>query len=159
TDACAAHLMGHDPASDWPTPPFRRDRNHLLIAAQRGFGTVDLKEIDFQSEVQAPLAEFDSGEIDPAPTVERWRWTACEQGLFYREHRERLVGAYANQFIYLQEGEVVWSGADPSRLESRRILSGDKKDSALWLKLVDPEEKEGERFEAYEECMAIGARG
>ncbi|MFH1571940.1 MAG: DUF362 domain-containing protein, partial [Gemmatimonadota bacterium] len=37
TDACAAHLMGHDPASDWPTPPFRRDRNHLLIAAQRGF--------------------------------------------------------------------------------------------------------------------------
>ena len=30
TDACAVHLMGHDPAADWPTPPFRRDRNHLL---------------------------------------------------------------------------------------------------------------------------------
>jgi hypothetical protein len=38
TDACAAHLMGHDPASDWPTPPFRCGRNHLLMAAQGGLG-------------------------------------------------------------------------------------------------------------------------
>ena len=30
TDACAAYLMGHDPTGDWPAPPFRRDRNHLL---------------------------------------------------------------------------------------------------------------------------------
>ena len=38
TDACGMTLMGHDPHSDWPTPPFRRDRNHLLIAAKHGFG-------------------------------------------------------------------------------------------------------------------------
>ena len=65
TDACAVHLMGHDPAADWPTPPFRRDRNHLLVAAERGYGTVDLRQIDFQSErvrprpSPAPLAAFE----------------------------------------------------------------------------------------------------
>ena len=45
TDACGAYLMGHDPKSDWLTPPFHRDRNALLIAAQSGFGTVNLEEI------------------------------------------------------------------------------------------------------------------
>jgi len=45
---CVRHAPdGADPGSDWPVPPFRRDRNHLLIAAERGFGTVDLDEIDF----------------------------------------------------------------------------------------------------------------
>ena len=155
TDACAAHLMGHDPTADWPTPPFRRDRNHLLIAAQRGFGTVDLQEIDFQSEVEAPRNDFGADEMDPPSTVESWRRTACEQGLYYQQHRERLVREYANQFIFLQDGEVVWHGEDPSNLQSRRVLSGERKDSALWLKLVDPEEQEGECFAAYEECLRL----
>ena len=153
TDACAAHLMGHDPQSDWPTPPFRRDRNHLLIAAQRGYGTVDLEQIDFASEVEAPLADFDSEEMDSPQTVASWRRTACEQGLFYRQHQGELTRKYPGEFIYLQEGEVVWHGADPSNLGSRRVLSGEKKDSAMWLKLADPEEHEGERFEAYAECL------
>jgi uncharacterized protein (DUF362 family) len=47
TDACAASLMGHDPQADWLTPPFHRDRNHLRVAAEGGFGTVNLHEIDF----------------------------------------------------------------------------------------------------------------
>src|SRR5919202_5049267 len=75
TDACGTYLMGHDPAADWPTPPFRRDRNHLLLAAQHGFGTVSLDEIDFVSDVQAPLAEFDSVATDSSETVESWRRT------------------------------------------------------------------------------------
>ena len=49
--------------------------------------------------------------------------------------------------------KVVWSGPDPSNLGSRRQLSGDKKDSALWLKLVDAEEHEAELFNVYEECL------
>ena len=157
TDACAAHLMGHDPESDWPTPPFRRDRNHLLIAAQRGFGAVDLEQIDFASEVAAPLADFEAEEMDPPSTVANWRRTACEQGLFYRDNQGVLTRKYPGEFIYLQEGEVVWHGNDPSNLGSRRILSGDKKDSAMWLKLVDPEEQEGERFQAYEECLRVAS--
>lgn len=156
TDACGAHLMGHDPAADWPTPPFRRDRNHLLIAAQRGFGTVNLHEIDFQSEVEPPLApDFDADAMDAPETVTSWRLSACEQGLYYRDHQQELIERFGGQFIYLQDGEVVWHGEDPSRLDSRRVLSGDKKDRALWLKLVDPDEREGERFEVYEECMRL----
>jgi uncharacterized protein (DUF362 family) len=153
TDACGTTLMGHDPASDWPAPPFRRDRNHLLLAAQRGFGTVDLREIDFQSEVQAPLASFDSVQSDPPEMVASWRRTTCEQGLFYQDHRRQLVDRYRGEFIFLQDGDVVWHGADPANLGSRRELSGDKKDRALFLKLVDPDEVEGERFGVYDECL------
>ena len=157
TDACGMTLMGHDPQSDWPTPPFRRDRNHLLIAAARGFGTVDLDEIDFVSEVEAPLAEFDSVSTDPDATVANWRRTTCEQGLTYQDQQDQLIGRYGGQFIYLQDGQVVWNGVDPSNLGSRRDLSGDKKDSALWLKYVDPEEEEGERFERYSECLRLAS--
>ena len=40
-----------------------------------------------------------------------------------------------------------------TRLGSRRDLSGEKKESALWLKLVDPDEVEEEHFEVYEEVL------
>ena len=153
TDACGMYLMGHDPKSDWPTPPFKRDRNHILVAAQRGFGTVNLEEIDFESEVAVPLAEFDSVETDPLQTVSSWRRTTCEQGLKYLDRKKGLIDRYRGNFIYMQDGKVVWSGLDPSNLGSRRELSGEKKDSALWLKLVDPEEREGEKFSVYEECL------
>ena len=86
-----------------------------------------------------------------------WRRTTCEQGLFYRDHQPKLVDRFRGEFIYLQDGDVVWHGADPSNLGSRRQLSGDKKDSALWLKLVDPEEIEGERFGVDDECLAAMA--
>ncbi len=157
TDACGMTLMGHDPRSDWPIPPFRRDRNHLLIAAEHGFGTVDLNEIDFASEVEAPLAEFDSVSTDSDATVANWRRTTCEQGLIYEEERRKLIDRYRGAFIYMQDGQVVWNGVDPSHLGSRRKLSGDKKDSALWLKYVDPEEGEGERFERYSECLRLAS--
>ncbi len=157
TDACGMTLMGHDPHSDWPTPPFRRDRNHLLIAAKHGFGTVDLNEIDFVSEVEAPLAEFDSVSTDSDATVANWRRTTCEQGLIYQDEQRKLIDRYRGEFIYMQDGQVVWNGIDPSNLGSRRKLSGDKKDSALWLKYVDPAEGEGERFERYNECLRLAS--
>ena len=157
TDACGMTLMGHDPQSDWPTPPFRRDRNHLLIAAKHGFGTVDLNEIDFVSEVEGPLAEFDSVSTDSDVTVANWRRTTCEQGLIYQDQQRQLIDRYRGEFIYMQDGQVVWNGADPSNLGSRRKLSGDKKDSALWLKYVDPAEGEGECFERYNECLRLAS--
>ena len=153
TDACGAHLMGHDPKSDWPTPPFRRDRNHLLVAAERGFGTVDLDEIDFVSEVEAPLAEFNSYEQDEPETVQSIRQTACEQGLIYRDQQGDMIGKYANDFIYMQDGDVVWHGEDPAHIQSHREVSTDKPGSALFMKLVDPEETEGERFDVYEDNL------
>ena len=157
TDVCGMTLMGHDPYADWPTPPFRRDRNHLLIAAQRGFGTLNIEDIDFESEVTGPLAEFDSVATDSGETVDSWRRTTCEQGLIYREEQRKIIDAYRGQFVYMQDGKVVWNGEDPTNLGSRRQLSGQRKDSALWLKYVDPEEREGEHFERYEECLALAS--
>ena len=82
------------------------------------------------------------------------RQTACEQGLFYRDRQREMIDRFRNQYIYLQEGEVVWHGSDPAIIKSHREFSGDKPGQALWLKLVDPEEREGEKFEVYEECLA-----
>ncbi|HUE76275.1 MAG TPA: hypothetical protein VMP10_05540, partial [Chloroflexota bacterium] len=114
------------------------------------FGTVNLDEIDYQSDVSAPLAVFDSVETDSPAIVESWRRTTCEQGLFYRDNQRRLIDQYRGEFIFLQDNEVVWHGPDPANLASRRHLSGDKKDRALWLKLVDPVEIEGEQFSVYD---------
>ena len=154
TDACTAHLMGHDPQSDWLTPPFNRDRNSLLVAAEAGFGTVDLNEIDFESEVTGPLNEFFSHITDSQELVVSWRRTTCEQALYFRDNRQKFLAEYAGEYILLQEGEVRWHDKVSDLQESRRVLAGDKPEQAMWLKYVDPEEAEGEHFEVYEKALA-----
>ncbi len=154
TDACTAHLMGHDPQSDWLTPPFHRDRNSLLVAAEAGFGTVDLNEIDFESEVTGPLNEFFSHITDSQELVVSWRRTTCEQALYFRDNRQKFLAEYAGEYILLQEGEVRWHDKVSDLQGSRRVLAGDKPEQAMWLKYVDPEEAEGEHFEVYEKALA-----
>lgn len=153
TDACGASLMGHDPTLDWPTPPYRRDRSPIAVAAEHGFGTVNLEEIDWESERTGPVADFMSAEADPPERIARLRRSACEQGRFYRKAKDRLSERYAGQFIYLQQGEVIWSGADPSQAGPVQKLSREK-DQAVWLKLVDPAEREGEQYHVYEQLLA-----
>ncbi len=154
TDACGAYLMGHDPQSDWLTPPFHRDRNSLLVAAEGGFGTVNLDEIDFHSEVQRPVGQFYAALTDPMSTVLSWRRTTAEQALYYLDHKQEIVDKYAGQYILLQAGEVRWHSDVSDLRESRRKLAGDRPDQAMWMKYVDPEEKEGEHYEVYEHALA-----
>jgi uncharacterized protein (DUF362 family) len=153
TDVCGAWLMGHDPAADWPTPPYRRDRSTVRQAAEHGFGTLDLNQIDFATDLTPPVAEFDSEQTDPLERVGKWLCSTCEQALFFRDHQRDLSARYANEFIFLQDREVVWHGPDPHHLGSRRALSGARPDSALWLKFVDPDETEQEHFELYERAL------
>ena len=154
TDACGTWLMGHDPVSDWPTPPFKRDRNALAIAAESGFGTVNLDEMDFQTDLEPPLAEFDSCEFDSAQEIAAWRKTTCEQALFYRAHQDEIMNEYAGQYVLLQDGEVTWHGVDTQTLGSWRELHRDKPNQAPWLKHVGPADEEGEHFRVYEEILA-----
>jgi len=86
TDACGAHLMGHDPLGDWPEPPFHLNRNMLRIAHERGFGTADLDAIDFQSEVSAPVADFYAEQTESPERALAWQRSMCEQALTYRDH-------------------------------------------------------------------------
>jgi len=153
TDACATHLMGHDPMSDWLTQPFHRDRNPLLVAHEGGFGTVDLGQIDFESEVQAPLGEFFTIEMDSRETIISWRRTTAEQGMFYRENQKKIAEKYAGQYILLQMGEVKWADPEGNIRASRRHLSGEHPEQAMWLKFVDPQEAEGEHYEVYEQTL------
>ncbi|MGC9349673.1 MAG: DUF362 domain-containing protein [Anaerolineae bacterium] len=153
-DAVGMHLMGHDPQDDWPNDPYKRDRNAVLVAAQGGFGTVDLDEIDFASEVEPqPPGTFYCMERDSQERVVSWRRTTCEQALYYRDHMADFVEAYAGQYILLQENEVKWHGDNSILNVSRRRLAGENPEEAMWLKYVDPEEAEGEYFEVYEQTL------
>ena len=160
TDAVGAHLMGFDPTSDWLAGPFHRDRNPLLVAAEGGFGTVNLDEIDWTSEVEPqPEGTFFAAMTDSVERVISWRRTTCEQALYYRDHR-RDFDQYAGEYILLQENEVKWHSESSYLRWSRRRLSGDRPDQAMWLKYVDPDEAEGEHYEVYEQTLAdIRARG
>jgi uncharacterized protein (DUF362 family) len=153
TDAVGVHLMGHDPSADWPVPPFHRDRNHLLAAAEGGFGRVDLNQIDWQSEVTAPVGQFFCVETDPGEKVASWLRTTAEQALYYRDHRAEFERQYTGQYILLQMGQVRWSGVDGVVPASRRVISGDHPEQGLWMKYVEPGDPEGEHFEVYEKTL------
>jgi uncharacterized protein (DUF362 family) len=153
TDAVGAHLMGHDPQSDWLTEPFHRDRNALLCAAEGGFGAVNLDEIDWQSEVQAPVGKFFSKVTDSRETVISWRRTTAEQAMRYIDHKKEFLDKYAGEYILLQMGEVKWHDKSGVLDRSRRILSGDHPEQAMWFKYVDPDEQEGEHYEVYERTL------
>jgi len=154
TDACGTYLMGHDPLGDWPNQPFLRSRNALRIAHDAGLGMADLSQIDFGTEVEAPLADFRTEDTDPYETVLAWRRSTCEQALYYRDHEQAFLDRYAGQFILLQDNEVRWSGTASTFRQSRRELAGAHKLSAMWFKYVDPERAEGEHYEVYESILA-----
>jgi len=154
TDACAATLMGHNPTADWPAPPYHRDRNALLAASQAGFGTVNLNQIDFESEVSTPIGEFFARETDPRGMIISWRRSMAEQALYYLENRKKFFDRYHGQYILLQMGDVRWAGASGVISVSRRLLSGDHPEQSMWLKYVDPDEDEQEHFVVYEKTLA-----
>jgi hypothetical protein len=153
TDACGTYLMGHDPQADWLTPPFHRDRNALRVAADGGFGTVNLNQIDFLSEVPVPVGEFFVRATDSRDMVVNWRRTTAEQALFYRNHQAEFVRQYAGKYILMQMGQVRWAGSEWNMVESRRILSGAHPEQGMWMKYVDGQEAEGEHFEVYEKTL------
>jgi hypothetical protein len=155
TDACAATLMGHNPQADWLTPPFHRDRNHLRVAAEGGFGTVNLSEIDFQSEVQGPLGHFYANLHEPIAQIQSVRRTTAEQGLIYRGQQRKFVDQFAGNYILLQQGEVRWHDSVSNIHIDRRKLQGFRPDQGMYLKYVDPEESEGERFGVYEGAVLV----
>ncbi|MBN1247459.1 MAG: DUF362 domain-containing protein [Anaerolineae bacterium] len=155
TDTVGMHLMGLDPMSDWLAEPFHRDRNPLLVAAEGGYGTVDLNAIDWESEVDPqPEGTFYAIMTDALETNISWRRTMCEQALYYRDHIRDFAGKYAGEYILLQDNEVKWHDPDGHIRVSRRQLAGENKDHAMYFKFVDPEEKEGEHYAVYESALA-----
>ena len=103
--------------------------------------------------MSSPVGEFFSNQPDKHEKVVSWRKTTAEQGLYYLNHQRELTTKYAGNYILLQMDEVRWS--DPSGVldTSRRILSGKNPEQGMWMKFVDPEEKEGEHFEVYQKTL------
>ena len=48
---------------------------------------------------------------------------------------------------------MVWNGSNPEQAGGVQHLSGETETQAVWLKLVDPEEKEGEHMRVYEQIL------
>jgi hypothetical protein len=119
-----------------------------------------MDEIDFQSEVQRPIGRFYSAQTDTTTTNISWRRTTAEQALHYLDNQRQYVDKYAGEYILLQAGEVRWHDPVSDLRGSRRQLAGDRPDQAMWLKLVDPDEREGEHYEVYESALkqALTAR-
>ncbi len=69
-----------------------------------------------------------------------------------------LIDRYAGQYILLQEGQVRWHSDISDLRRSRRVLAGERRDQALWMKYVDPDEAEDERFAVYEHALAQSAK-
>ena len=58
TEAYGFYLMETDFRLDWTTSPFRRDRCLVVVAVERGFGTVNMDGIDFVADGRsAPVAD------------------------------------------------------------------------------------------------------
>jgi uncharacterized protein (DUF362 family) len=153
TDACMAHLMGHDPTADWPVPPFLMERNCILIAAERGLGTVNLSEIDFETEVERQSEGiFFNGRKDTAETIRQWRLTMCEQALHYRDNLGSFE-EFESEYILLQNKRVVWHDVEGLIKMSRRKLAGKHRDDSLFLKFVDLKEEERENYSIYEQTL------
>jgi len=71
----------------------------------------------------------------------------------FLDHRKELIGKYAGEYILMQMGEVKWHDKSGVLERSRRVLSGDHPDQAMWMKFVDPDETEGEHYEVYERTL------
>jgi hypothetical protein len=99
------------------------------------------------------MGEFFAIRSDPHETIRSWLRTTCEQALYYEEHHDRFLSRYAGTYILLQTGDVRWSDREGTIGISRRELAGDRPEEALWLKYVDPDEAEGERFDVYRDTL------
>ena len=82
-----------------------------------------------------------------------WKQTTAEQALYYQDQQKQIVDRYAGEYILLQQGEVKWHDPVSDLRMSRRLLAGDRPEQALWLKFVDPEEREEERFGVYDHAL------
>ena len=110
-----------------------------------------MDEIDFESEVEPqPEGTFFTKMTDSMERNVSWRRTTCQQALYYRDNMQKFVDQYAGEYILLQDYEVRWHNESSYLRGSRRNWQVNVRIQAMWLKYVDPEEKEGEKFEVYE---------
>ena len=154
TDFCGCLLMGNDPTADFPTPPFRRDRNHLRVAAAAGWGPARLDEIDWRHDLDLPLGQFDSNDKDSPERVAAWQASMVEQALAWEADPQPTLQAHPGSYAMIQDNQVLWHGEFWHGFRSRRDLAGVKPDRAIWLKYLDPEDFEQERFEVYRRHLA-----
>lgn len=155
TDVVGMTLMGVQPDGDYPDSPFHFDRNPVRLAAERGLGPLSLDEIEIRGD-RLTVAEgfFVDRHMEPA-LLDAIRFSVAEQSVLFRSKRDRFLDEFANQYIGLYDGDVVYAGKDLDHLKSRGQLARERgrRDKGLYLKYVVPPERDGERFEVYDALL------
>ena len=152
TDAAGIHLMGNDPTGDYDTPPFHFDRNPLNICVEKGYGTVNLGEIEFTGDVREPVAQFTTKQHNSFEVTDEVRRSSAESGIAYRKRRSEFLDKHRGKYVGLCDGEVVFEADDMTGLGSRgeMMKKAGKPNRGIWIKLVAPEDEEDEVLEVYE---------
>ena len=159
TDAVGMHVMGVDPAGDYPDSPFHFDRNPVKLAAERGLGPVDIAEIDVRGdELFASDAFFSDRHMEPQ-LLDEIRHSVAEQAELFQDRRDAYVDEYRGQVIGLYDGAVIHAGPDLDNLKSRGEIAREQgqRNKGLYLKRVVPAPEEIETYSVYEGLLA-GAR-
>jgi uncharacterized protein (DUF362 family) len=155
TDATGARLMHFDPEADYPQFPYMFDSNVLLQAAQAGLGPVSAEEIEVVGDPIAPLAKRFHVDRQRSPElIDAVRRDTCVQALLYRERRAEFLAESGGRYIGLVEGEVIFDEPDLSGLHSRGRMMAGHPERAFFLKYVQPEDADPERYEVYERLLA-----
>ena len=133
---------GPRPGGDWPAPFPPRPHN-LLVAAERAYTVESGPGIDCPDRPAAAAGEFDSDEQD-----RRRSWPASadrmEQALFYPASGERRVIDRQQRRWCCANGRGCWHAPDQAASEPRLLRWRRRPGSASFMKMVDPEEREGE---------------
>ncbi len=153
TDAVGTALLGFSPRTQFPEMPFLVSESHLLLAEQVGIGTLDLDRIEVRG---VPIAEarprhtFTIQTERNVTTEESRRYidAARSQARVFAARREELLGAHRGRYIFLREGEVVWSVPTLAEAADRAIKHPPPDGYGLTIQVV-PEAEEIERVAAY----------
>ncbi len=153
TDAVGAAVMGFDPHAEFPRSPFVVSENHLRLASKVGLGTLDYPNTEVRgvpvSEVAGRFSVVTEERVTTQQAVAA-RAAAIAQAEVYRARRNELVEQYAGQYIYLRDGDVLWSERDLAAAADRAIAYLPRGEYGLAIQVL-PEAEEVELAGAYRE--------
>jgi len=151
TDAVGAAIMGFDPRAEMPTEPFLVAENHLRLAALAGLGTLDLVGTEVRGVSIADVARHFSIQTESNVSTEQAvaaRRAAVEQAAVFCVRREELLRQYADQYVFLYDGDVEWSTPSLGEAADRAVRLLPTGHYGLAIQVLS-EDREIERAGAY----------
>jgi uncharacterized protein (DUF362 family) len=150
-DAACMALMGFDPRANFPLSPFTDMENHLVLAEAESLGPTLLDDIGLDPDfldIQYPFALEHLFYVMGPQEIIDWHRIVAAGARHYLHGLPDLMQQYPGKWIYIQEGELLWS-ADTIKGCSMRVRNDHREDRYGFCIQVLPPEQQPERIEAY----------